>query len=138
MKLNPECIRDLMLILEDITGLSNVNPYAFRTIDCHSLMSRNDLSSKYTENEVAYTLIQLSESGYINMPFQIERGNVLKLGNISYVTPKGHEFIAKITDEQRWQTKIKPTLNTLGNISLSVIEAVSSGFFNAFITQKLN
>ena len=138
MKLNPECIRDLMLILEDITGISKVNPYRFREINCESLMWRNDLSNKYTENEVAYTLIQLAESGYIYMPFRIEYETVLNLGNILYVTPKGHEFIAKITDEQRWQTKIIPLLNTMGNISLSVIEAVSSGVTNAFITQKLN
>ena len=98
MKLNPECIRDLMLILEDITGISKVNPYRFREINCESLMWRNDLSNKYTENEVAYTLIQLAESGYIYMPFRIEYETVLNLGNILYVTPKGHEFTAKITD----------------------------------------
>lgn len=133
MTLNPDCIRDLMIILVKITGFSKTEPYIFKEITCESLMTRPDLSTKYTKDEVAYTLIQLAESDYIRMNFEIKYDVHASLGCILYVTPKGHEFTAKIENDQRWGNKIKPAISAFGSISLSVIEAIASGATSAYI-----
>lgn len=126
MKLNPDCVRDVMLALEEITGINYDRIYRFVGANCRSLSSR--FKGVYNEGEIAYTLIQLAESNYIKMSFQCD-GNRLTvdMGNILYVTPKGHEFISQIQDKERWTTKIKPAVRLFGNVSLSVIEAVSKG-----------
>lgn len=130
MKLNPDCVRDVMLVLEEITGINYDRIYRFIGVNCRSLSSR--FKGVYDEGEIAYTLIQLAESNYIKMSFQCD-GNYLTvdMGNILYVTPKGHEFISQIQDKERWTTKIKPAVRLFGNVSLSVIEAISKGAANA-------
>lgn len=50
-----------------------------------------------------------------------------------YITPKGHDFIASVSNQQTWQEKIKPTLSAVGNVSLTVIETIAKGAVTAFI-----
>lgn len=126
MKLNPDCVRDVMLALEEITGINYDRIYRFVGVNCRSLSSR--FKEVYNEGEIAYTLVQLAESNYIKMSFQCDGNHLtVDMGNILYVTPKGHEFISQIQDKERWTTKIKPAVRLFGNVSLSVIEAVSKG-----------
>lgn len=130
MKLNPDCVRDVMLALEEITGINYDRIYRFVGVNCHSLSSR--FKGVYNEGEIAYTLVQLAESNYIKMSFQCDGNHLtVDMGNILYVTPKGHEFISQIQDKDRWTTKIKPAVRLFGNVSLSVIEAISKGAANA-------
>lgn len=130
MKLNPDCVRDVMLALEEITGINYGRIYRFAGVNCRSLSSR--FKGVYDEGEIAYTLIQLAESNYIKMSFQCDGNHLtVDMGNILYVTPKGHEFISQIQDKERWTTKIKPAVRLFGNVSLSVIEAISKGAANA-------
>lgn len=130
MKLNPDCIRDVMLLLEEVTGITFDHSYRFVGVNCRSISSK--FRGIYEEGEIAYTLIQLAESGYIYMPFTCDEHHLtLNMGNVSYVTPKGHEFISQIQDKERWTTKIKPAVRLFGNVSLSVIEAISKGTANA-------
>lgn len=134
MKLNPDCIRDLMLRLEKITGTYPDSPYQFREINASSLMHVNEISSKYQYNEVVYTLIQLAESGYISMSFVCDNDRLcLKMGNVLYVTPKGHEFIAAMSNETVWKSHVTPVLKAFGAVSLSIVESVASGATSAFL-----
>ena len=130
MKLNPDCIRDLMLTLEEITWIIPGPRYVFNAVNCGSLSAK--FKGTYDAGEIAYTLIQLAESGYIKMQYKCEDYHrILNMGDILYVTPKGHEFISQIQDKERWTTKIKPAVRLFGNVSLSIIEAISKGAANA-------
>lgn len=55
MKLNPDCVRDVMLVLEEITGINYDRIYRFIGVNCRSLSSR--FKGVYDEGEIAYTLI---------------------------------------------------------------------------------
>lgn len=133
MKLNPDCIRDLMLTLEEITCINVGSRYTFRGVNCESLAHK--FLNAYEESEIAYTPIQLSESGYIEMPFKCDNKiRVVEMGNILYVTPKGHELISNMKAEGNWD-KIKKILAPMGGVSLAVIEAISSGITGALIAK---
>lgn len=139
MKLNPDCIRDVMLRLEDVTGTLPDKPYCFNGVNAWSLMQVQEIRDKYQYNEIVYTLIQLSESGYISMDFKCDNDKLsVVMGNVLYVTPKGHEFIAAAKNETVWKSKVLPVLKGFGSVSLSVIEAVANGAMSAFMEHAKN
>lgn len=134
MKIDPDCVRDLMMLLEEKTGMIPDEPYSFYGINAYSIMQVQKIQEKYQYGEVVYTLIQLAESGYISMTISCDNElRTARLGNILYVTPKGHEFVASIADASSWKNKILPVLKGVGSISLTVIETVSKGAVSAVI-----
>lgn len=141
MRLNPECIRDLMLFCEENTYIDTTEVENLLCASYHVLyvdsMRRVPPLNAYEAGEVLYHVIQLSESGYIMTDFKFDPQNNFRKGNlpcIYYVTPKGHEFIAKITEKKSWE-KVSKILRTLGGVSLSVIEAVSRGVADAALSK---
>lgn len=144
MILNPDCIRDIMLHLESRTsaGLIDVADHkkqGFSALSPRLLCNVNELE-QYNYSELLYHTLQLSESGYIVTNFQFDPKSCspeFTLTAIYYITPKGHEFIAKIKSDNVWNKKIKPLFNSFGSISLSIIEAIASGTATALINKGL-
>lgn len=144
MKLNPDCIRDVMLTLEDRLSIgtqeSNGKPEAFffKSIQVTSLVQI--MKEKYGNEDVIYSVVQLDIDGYIVVrkdPSARDWSNLVSLKEILYITPKGHEFIASVSNANSWRDKIKPVLGKLGSLSLSIIEAVSKGMTGAVIDQLM-
>lgn len=140
MKLNPDCIRDLMLFFEEKTYVMIKNDgrsdFANFHVLCPALVQKLSPINKYSIEEVLYHTIQLSESGYIVTDFTFDpkrEDAYFQLARIYYVTPKGHEFIASIKEDQRWEKTLK-ILKPLGVVSLSIIEAIASGITSAAIS----
>lgn len=137
MILNPECVRDILLLLEKCTAVhyshsEEGDRYTFAMISCPSI--HGALKGKYSIEEIAYVLIQLSENGYINMDFKCDDySNIAKFGTVRYVTPRGHDMISGIQNEETWKNKISPIFRAFGNVSLSVIESISKGIATATI-----
>lgn len=139
MKLNPDCIRDLMLFFEEKTYVTIKNDgranFAHFHALCPALVQELNPINKYSIEEVLYHVVQLSESGYIVTDFNFDAKKedaYFRLSKIYYVTPKGHEFIASIKEEKRWSETLK-VLKPIGGISLSIIESISSGITSAAI-----
>lgn len=136
MKLNPDCVRDVMIALEEKTGIEfdeRNGFFSFKAVRIHPLyMETPSLCKRYSREEVAYTLLQLSESGYVVADWKRdERFLGVKFGFILYLTPKGHDFVSALHDKETWTAKLKPILDRFGSVSLSVIEAVSKGAMDA-------
>lgn len=143
MKLNPDCIRDLMLYFEEQTKLVSTGSLMFfgvvsaNTIQQGSAFS-DDLK-QYSPEERVYHVIQLSDSGYIatNYRFDPEHNfTKLPIPSVYYVTPKEHEFIASIRKPESW-AKTSSILKKLGTLSLSIIESVSKGITEAAINASI-
>lgn len=143
MKLDPDCVRDLMLFCEEHTyikteeiGRCTAARYHVLYVDSMRLVPP---LNKYDAGSLIYHVIQLSESGYLATDFHFDpvenfRHNALPA--IYYVTPKGHEFIASIVGKAQWDN-ISKILRSLGSVSLTVIETVSKGIASAAIEQIL-
>lgn len=143
MKLNPDCIRDLMLFFEEHTYIKTHKDGALFGASYHVIYANAlcDLPpfTQYEPGEILYHIIQLAESGYLATDFKFDpltnfmRGNVPR---IYYVTPKGHEFIASIEEKNRWE-KTSKVLKTFGTVSLTVIETISKGIAAAAIEEMI-
>lgn len=137
MKLNPDCVRDVMICLEtEATIEFERGSYTFSGPSCNKLHESEKLSC-YDYTDIAYSLLQLAESGYICMDYTIHIHS-LEISRILYITPKGHDFIARIYDEKTWKDKLKPILGKFGSVSLSVVEAISEGVAGALIDRTIS
>lgn len=143
MKLDPDCVRDLMLFCEEHTYIKTEEIGRYTAARYHVLyvdsMRHIPPLNKYDTGALIYHVIQLSESGYLATDFHFDpvenfRHNALPA--IYYVTPKGHEFIASIVGKAQWD-KTSKILRSLGSVSLTVIETVSKGIASAAIEQIL-
>lgn len=136
MILNADCIRNLMLYLEENTtvqqGGSVVHSYwQFSPLKVLQIYKGSAL--EYTPEEFYYHLIQLSESGYIVSDYSFDRHNetgAFNLGFVYCLTPKGHELAASLRNEESWKNKIKPALKSLGGISLAILEKLALSLIN--------
>lgn len=91
MKLNPDCIRDILLTIETSTTFTKGFSYNSETI--------YPLLEKYTPEEVLYHIEQIEMSELI---FDV----MWFCGNSCYVegfTPSGHEFLSVIKDENNFK-----------------------------------
>lgn len=141
MKLNPDCVRDLMLFLEDKTYVAQGGEEGgkFHAV-CPSAAKDIHPLNKYSMEEILYHTIQLSESGYIVTDFEFNphgEYSDFALSRVFYLTPKGHEFSASMDEQKHWE-KAKKILASIGNVSLAVIEAVSSGVAGTAIDRLLS
>lgn len=141
MKLDPDCVRDLMLFCEEHTYIKTEEIGGYTAARYHVLyvdsMRLVPPLNKYDAGALIYHIIQLSESGYLATDFHfdpVENFRHNELPTIYYVTPKGHEFIATIAEKAQWE-KTSRMLRSFGSVSLAVIETISKGIASAAIEQ---
>lgn len=117
MRLNNDCIRDILLCIEEKTD--TINPYISR----EDIVK--DLECKYDENTVKYHFRMLSGSKFIDT-------NNRDVNSFTCLTWEGHEYLDNIRDEGIWrtvQTKIKP----VGSVAVGIIANLAE----AAIKEKL-
>lgn len=134
MKLNMNCVRDVLLFLESesyfvVNDLGDVEAVGswFRPI-CMSL-------PEYPPDVIYYTLSKLEEGEYIDMSTMWADG-CLNDCCVNYITLSGHEFLESIRDDDRWK-RIKSGLSAIRNFSLSAISSIAEGVTSAAITAYL-
>lgn len=126
MRLNPDCIRDLLFSIEE------------ESTSC-SLISSNDLSNmkrlrSYSEEEILYHLQQLHWSGYIIVPASCRciDGTFL----LQDLSPVGHEFISNIRKDTNWN-KVKKISSDVGSETLSSIKTIAENVISTAITASM-
>lgn len=115
MKLNSDCVRDILLMVEENTDFLNVVEYR-KSVNIH------DNISKYTHEEIIYHIKQCEMSGLIDEVLYCNDGDFV---TISDLTPKGHEFLANVRQEKIWNG-IKSIAKKVGSTSLSALVQISS------------
>lgn len=117
MKLNKDCIRDLLIYLED--NLS----YTHR-------ISTGSLSLKdYTRDELVYTVERLSEAGFINAT-KICDGPCAPTYHIFSLSYNGHQFLDTIRDDKIWKnTKI--AASKLASVSIPIFQEIASSLIKS-------
>lgn len=120
MKLNPDCIRDILIRVEEVTDAQTGFEYPN---DCACLLE------KYSDNELRYHIRQCDMSNFFKSCKEWSAGII----EITDLTPRGHEFIAKIRDTENW-SKVKKGLSAVRDYSLSAISAIAEGVTSAAIS----
>lgn len=125
MKLNPDCIRDILLFVEenvnnDILYISEENYKDFGHI------------SKYTYEEIEYHTQQVAMYGFLS-----KFKNDLSEGFIFHMlSPTGHEFLENIRNEENWK-QTKGVAKHAGSFSLNVLSNIASEVVSSAVTAFL-
>lgn len=99
MKLNPECIRDILFCLEE--NLKITPDLELEEVDLYELS--NHLN--YPIQELANTLLVLSEAGFIEIAADYGSNQITHI-DVYRITYAGYQFIESIRPEPVWN-KVK-------------------------------
>lgn len=125
MQLNLDCIRDVLLELETFP------------IGSYTVNSFQNCLSKYSNEQILYTLTKLCEGNYINALFSRTLGGRPIISAVYDMTFQGHEFLEKIRSDNVWNNNLKPVFSSIGSMSLDVVSKVASTVIAALVTSKL-
>lgn len=114
MKLNPDCIRDILLTVENTTDLHNWLNYPKEADLC-------PLLTVYNEDEVKYHINQCLLSGLLIGDISDLSFSII----IKDLSPQGHSFLADIRADTTWN-KVKQTGKSLGIYSLDSLMKIAS------------
>ena len=126
MKLNPDCIRDILLTIEEVTDYLNE-----WTFDSKSMNA--PLLSKYSYDEIVYHISQCDKAGLID-------GSKIYFGAcagvVSDLSPYGHQFLADIRSDNVWHN-VKEVSKKVGSNSLQAIMQIATGVITEIIKNQL-
>lgn len=126
MRLNPDCIRDILLAVEETTDANTSFRYSV-------YKEKNRHLEKYDHNEISYHMQQCNMSDFFTSYIRCDGGELVIIGDLS---PAGHEFLANIRQESIWNntkeiaSKIgSNSLSTLAQIAVNVLSSMINGHF---------
>lgn len=125
MKLNHECVRDLLLYIEE-----NLSFGEELQVNCLKLKN-------YSIEELLYTSQKLEEAEYIkcsNSFYADDDYPVILVTSISY---KGHQFLDTVRDNQVW-SKTKGILGFLKSASIEITSETAAKVINHLIDQNFS
>ena len=124
MKLNHDCVRDLLLFVEENLNYGD-------NLDASTVEIK-----KYSHEEILYSADKLIEANYlsgfkgfsINSPFPTIR--------ISALTWSGHQFLDNIRDEGIWKDT-KNIVSKFSSVSLNMLGNIASQIITSLIKSKI-
>lgn len=122
MRLNPDCVRDILLTVEELSGFGSY--VEFRdSEDCDRL-------KEYSLDTVRYHIKQCELSGFFTKVTWYLSGECV----VQDLSPAGHEFISNIRADTNW-SKVKSKAKIVGSESLSVLAQIAGQVISAMLTQ---
>ncbi|ALS03067.1 hypothetical protein ATZ33_17285 [Enterococcus silesiacus] len=125
MRLNPDCIRDILLTVEEICDPNHLFDYRSD--------SDNEHIKNYDENTLYYHFRQADLSGLLYKAGYDMAGNFYAYD----LTPTGHQFINDIRSDNNWKTT-KSIASKAGSYSLDALKSIATGVITNIINQNLN
>lgn len=124
MRLNHECVRDVLLHIEE-----NL-PYGY-------YMNFSDVKLKdYSQEELLYTADKLLEAGLVTGTRRNSITESFPDIRITSLTWEGHQFLDNIRDDGVWKNT-KMVLSKFSSVSLSLVGNVASQVISSLIRNQL-
>lgn len=130
LKLNPECIRDILFYLEE--NLQITTDLELEEIDLYELNNHLD----YSIQELANTLLALSEADFIEIAADYGSNQITHL-DVYRITYAGYQFIESIRPEPVWN-KVKSIGKNIGSFSINSISQIAVEVISALITAQIS
>ncbi len=102
MKLNPNCIRDILMTIEELDYDIDFN------YDCDNNIYPR--LQKYRHEEIVYHVFQCNSSGLFTTMVAPDNGAAIDVNGLS---PLGHQFITSIRNDKKWK-KVMPWIADKG------------------------
>lgn len=119
MKLNPDCIRDILLEIEQYTSFEKSYTYDPRHLPEDSFLSQ------YDSDTVLYHIRQADQSGLL----MGVNWRLFEYVNIQDLTPAGHEFLSNIRDDSLWRKILQKCSGASLSIIIRFAERIASDVF---------
>lgn len=130
MKLNPDCVRDILLSVESICTCDCIMNYNSDSEDNPKLLR------KYPCGEIVYHVQQCDKHGFlVNTNIRIE--DEVYYINIKDLSPRGHAFIANIREDDIWN-KTKSIAEKVGSLSLPTLAQIAENVIAERIESQTN
>lgn len=127
MKLNQDCVRAVLLELEENLTL-NDDLYLFQ-------IKQLDCIEKYDEDTVIYSILKLIEAKYL-LGEPLYAGDELMELTLSSLTWDGHLFLDTIRDNNVWK-ETKSVVSKFSSVSISLMSTIASNILNELIRKQL-
>lgn len=124
MQLNPDCIRDILIGIENNTSYKVSTSYPSKSLDY--------LRDTYPDMMIRYHILQCSKFNLIELKKIDDFENMY----ISDLTPQGHQFLANIRSENIWH-KTKLVCEKVGSTSLECIMQITSSVLSELIKSSI-
>lgn len=121
MKLNPDCIRDILFVVEEHSTYSEDVP--------EETLYKN-LIPKYSQEEILYHVRQCEHGGFF-----LDVNHYFGGFFIQDLSPYGHQFINDIRQDNNWN-KTKDIAKSVGSFSLDVLKDISSQILTNLISNQ--
>lgn len=141
MRLNLDCVRDILFCVEDNTGLRKSCHFVDSGLEKAAMFVgsatetpdyEQKLLKKYDNDTLIYHLNYCVEADLLAEA----EGNGLYNIVISDLTPRGHEFLSNIRNNSNWE-KTKDVGSKIGAFGLNVAAKIAEGVATAHIKQVL-
>lgn len=102
MKLNVDCVRDLLLTIESEIKINMEHSFLKKHIGLKEIKAMGNMD-KYNEDDIYYATIILAEKGFINVRAIDADDTPPYILDYERLTAKGHEFLDDIRDLGIWE-----------------------------------
>lgn len=121
MKLNYDCVRDVLLYLEDNLSLNNSITFPSDI--------KESLLLKYSKDDLLYTVKILLNKKLLLGADNFNHATDMYTANIESLSFDGHSFLDNIRDNQVW-SKSKKILSAFKSVSIEIISQVATNVIN--------
>lgn len=128
MKLNKDCVRDVLLSCEELLKMDE-DGY----MDSLSHEELGQALPNYKTEDIIYTVVKLKEAGFLDVKVTRASGNILVDVRIYDITFTGHEFLNDIRDDNNWK-KVKEIAKSVGAFSINMIAQIAVGVIQTNIS----
>lgn len=136
MKLNPDCIRDVLLYLEgNLTYNDNkASAIEHNAIPLSTIVESLQQMYDYSQDDIKYSVEKLLEIKYI-ISHKIKIGNNHEIVScpISDITYEGHQFLNTIRPETIWQATKKGAAK-IGIMSMHALSTIAMEIAKSVVT----
>ncbi len=124
MKLNPDCLRDILLTMEETEFLESLSQQELY----------NSLP-KYSHDEIDYSVLKLNEAGFVRADIQkyLDGSIDIELLDITY---NGHQFLSNIRSNNVWNN-VKEVSKKVGSNSIQAITQIATSIITEIIKSQL-
>lgn len=134
MKLNPDCIRDTLLYLEEqLTIDYSNNTFEFITLYQLTENMIEKYNGKYSEDDIWYSVYNLTNIKFIEGTIHDSGKQKMIICEIENITWDGHQFLSTVRSDTIWEaTKKKAkqiggmSIHSLSMISMSIMQGLAS------------
>lgn len=129
MKLNFDCLRDVLIALEE--NLKMDDDLIFIDLELEEI-NNLDMLSGYSNADIYYSIFNLVEIDFIDGQILYADGGIPHSVSVSNISYSGHEFLQTIKSATVWEN-VKSKITPVAELSIPIISEVAQ----AFILSKL-